>query len=51
LEGYYQLGLAFLNNLNKGNGDEAKKCFQKVIELAPESERAAFAKKILEGIR
>jgi len=48
LEGYYQLGLAFLN---KGNGDEAKKCFQKVIELAPESERAAFAKKILEGIR
>jgi Tfp pilus assembly protein PilF len=48
LEGYYQLGLAFLN---KGNGDEAKKCFQKVIELAPESERAAFATKILEGIR
>jgi Tfp pilus assembly protein PilF len=48
LEGYYQLGLAFLN---KGNGDEAKKCFQKVVELAPESEKADFAKKILEGIR
>jgi len=48
LEGYYQLGLAFLN---KGNGDEAKKCLQKVIELAPGSEKADFAKKMLEGIR
>jgi tetratricopeptide (TPR) repeat protein len=48
VEGSYQLGLAFLN---KGQGDEAKKCFQKVIELAPGSEKAEFAKKILEGIR
>jgi tetratricopeptide (TPR) repeat protein len=47
-EGYYQLGLAFLN---KGNGDEAKKCFRKVIELAPGSEKADFARKILEGIQ
>lgn len=48
VEGAYQLGLAFLN---KGRGDEAKKCFQKVIELAPGSEKADLARKILEGIR
>lgn len=48
LEGYYQLGLAFLN---KGNGDDAKKSFQKIIELAPGTEKAELAKKILEGIR
>jgi len=48
VEGSYQLGLAFLN---KGQGDEAKKCFQKVIELAPGSEKADLAKKILESIR
>ncbi|MFQ6083967.1 MAG: tetratricopeptide repeat protein, partial [Candidatus Aminicenantia bacterium] len=34
VEGYYQLALA---NLNKGDMEEAKKNFQKVIELEPES--------------
>lgn len=48
VNGYYQLALA---HLNKGNLEEAKKNFQKVIELAPESEKAALAKKILENIK
>jgi len=48
VNGYYQLALA---NLNKGDLEEAKKNFQKVIELAPESEKAALAKKILENIK
>ncbi len=47
LDSHYQLGLA---NLNKGDMEEAKKNFQKVIELAPESEKAALAKKIIENI-
>jgi len=45
---YYQLALA---NINKGNMEEAKKNFRKVIELAPESEQAASAKKMLETIK
>jgi tetratricopeptide (TPR) repeat protein len=48
VDGYYQLGLA---NLNKGDMEEAKKNFKKVIELAPESEKAAAAKSILENIK
>jgi len=48
VEGTYQLGLAFLN---KGRTDEAKKCFQRTIELAPGSEKADLARKILDGIR
>jgi len=48
VNGYHQLALA---NLNKGNMEEAKKNFQKVIELAPESEDAALARKILEQIK
>jgi tetratricopeptide (TPR) repeat protein len=48
VDGYYQLGLA---NLNKGDMEEAKKNFKKVIELAPESENAARAKSILENIK
>jgi len=48
VNGYYQLALA---NLNKGDLEEAKKNFQKVIELAPESEKATLAKKILENIK
>jgi Tfp pilus assembly protein PilF len=48
LEAHYQLGLAHLNN---GNKDEAKKSFLKVIELKPESEQAAFARKIVEEIK
>jgi len=48
LEAHYQLGLAYLNN---GNKEEARKTFQKVIELKPESEKATFAKKILEEIK
>jgi tetratricopeptide (TPR) repeat protein len=43
----YQLALA---NLNKGQTEEAKKHFHKVIELAPDSEKAALAQKILENI-
>lgn len=48
VNGYYELGLA---NLNKGDLVEAKKNFQKVIELAPESEKATSAKKMLENIK
>lgn len=48
LEINYQLGLAYLNS---GNKEEARKYFQKVIELKPESEKAAFAKKIIEEIK
>lgn len=46
-EAYYQLALA---NINKGDMKEAKNNFQRVIELAPESELAASAKKMLESI-
>lgn len=48
INGYYQLALA---NLNKGDLEEAKKNFQKVIELAPESEKASLARKMLESIK
>ena len=48
LEGHYQLGLAYLN---QGNKEEARKCFLKVIELKPDSDKAEFAKKILEEIK
>jgi len=48
INGYYQLGLVCLN---KGDLEEAKRRFQKVIDLAPESEQAALAKKMLEGIK
>ncbi len=47
VNGYYQLALACLN---KGDLEEAKKNLKKVIELAPESEKAALAKKMLENI-
>jgi len=47
VSGYYQLALT---NLNKGDLEEARKNFHKVIELAPESEQAALAKKVLEQI-
>lgn len=45
---YYQLGLV---NLNTGDMEEAKKNLEKVIELAPESEKAALAKKMLENLK
>ncbi len=48
VNGYYQLALA---NFNKGDTEEAKRNLEKVIELAPESEKAALAKKMLENIR
>lgn len=48
IEAYYQLALT---HLNKGNIEEAKKSFQKVIELAPESEKAILAKKLLGSIK
>jgi len=48
INGYYQLALVYLN---KGDLEEAKKNLKKVIELAPESETAALAKKMLENIK
>lgn len=48
VKGHYQLALVYLN---KGNIEEAKRNFQKVIELAPESEDAALARKLLEQIK
>jgi len=48
IDGYYQLGLV---NLNKGDVEEAKTNFLKIIEISPESEKAAMAKKILDGIK
>lgn len=48
VDGTYQLGLAFLN---KGQAEEAKKCFQRIMELAPGTEKADLARKILAGIR
>jgi tetratricopeptide (TPR) repeat protein len=47
VDAYYQLALA---NLNKGQMEEAKENFNKVIELAPASEKAALAQKMLENI-
>lgn len=48
IDGHYQLALV---NLNKGDTEEAKTHLQKVIELAPESEKAGLAKNILENIK
>ena len=48
IDGYYQLGLV---SLNKGDLEEARTNFMKIIEISPESEKAAMAKKILEGIK
>lgn len=48
VDAYYQLALA---NLNKGQMEEAKKNFGKVIELAPESDKATLAKKMLASIQ
>lgn len=47
VNGYYQLALVYLN---KGDLEEAKKNLKKIIELAPESEIAAIAKRMLENI-
>ncbi len=47
VNGYYQLALVYLN---KGDLEEAKKNLKKVIELAPESEIVAIAKRMLENI-
>ena len=48
VDGYYQLGLVYLN---KGNLEEAKQNLEKVIEIAPESGMAESAKKMLESIK
>ena len=48
VNGYYHLALA---NLNKWDMKNARRNFQMVIELAPESEKASLAKKMLENIR
>lgn len=48
VDGYFQLALVLLN---KGNLEEAKQNLEKVIELAPESETAKSAERILEGIK
>ena len=48
VDGYYQLALAYLN---KADMQEARKNLEKVIELAPDSEKAAIAKQTLESIK
>ncbi|MGD2089527.1 MAG: tetratricopeptide repeat protein [Candidatus Aminicenantes bacterium] len=48
VEAYYQMALAYLN---QGNMEEAKKNFQKIIELAPESDKAAQAKEIINSLQ
>ncbi len=48
VEAYYQMGLACLN---KGDLERARASFEKVIELAPESENAAQAKNLLKHIQ
>ncbi len=45
---YYQLGLA---QLNKGMIEDAKMSLRKVIEIAPDSDKASLAQKILETIK
>ncbi len=47
VDAYYQMALAYLN---QGNNEEAKKNFQKIIELAPGSDKAAQAKEIIESL-
>jgi tetratricopeptide (TPR) repeat protein len=48
VDAYYQMALAYLN---QGNMEEAKKNFQKIIELAPGSDKAAQAKEIIESLQ
>ncbi len=48
VDGYYQLALAYLN---KADMEQAKKNLEKVIELAPDSEKAAMARRTLESIK
>jgi len=47
VDAYYQIALAYLN---QGNNEEAKKNLQKIIELAPGSDKAAQAKEILDSL-
>jgi tetratricopeptide (TPR) repeat protein len=47
VEAYFQLALAYLN---KGDMEEAKKNLQKIIEIAPGSDKAAQAKDILKSL-
>ncbi len=47
VDAYYQLALAYLN---KGDMEKAKTNLQKVIQLAPESEKAALAKEMVSGL-
>jgi tetratricopeptide (TPR) repeat protein len=46
-EGYYKLGLAYLN---KADYEKARQSLAKVLELEPDSERAAVVKGILDTI-
>lgn len=48
VDAYYQMALAYLN---QGNMEEAKKNFQKIIELAPGSDKAAQAKDIIDSLQ
>jgi len=48
VNGYYQLGLI---HLNMGDMEGARRDFEKVIELAPESDQAGLSKKLLENIK
>jgi tetratricopeptide (TPR) repeat protein len=47
VDGYFQLALA---HLNKGDMEEAKANLKKIIEIAPESEKAALAKEMLNDL-
>jgi tetratricopeptide (TPR) repeat protein len=47
VDAYYQMALAYLN---LGNNEEAKKNFQKIIELAPGSDKAVQAKEIIDSL-
>ncbi len=47
VDGYYQLALAYLN---KGDMEKAKINLQKVIRLAPGSEKAALAKEMVSAL-
>ena len=46
-DAYFQLALAYLN---KGDMEEAKINLKKIIEIAPESEKAALARDMLSGL-
>ena len=48
VDAHYQLGLA---NLNKGDMEKARESFERVVAIAPDSEKAALAKNLLQHIK